>query len=67
MIFSTPIISPTIHADSFEISLAFRNLVMKDQFSRTYNEDAASHLHNFIEVWSIKSPIRSNLSTSKKI
>ena len=46
---STPI-APTTKAESCEINDALLNLVMKDQFSGLPNEDAASHLNNFIDL-----------------
>ena len=45
---STPI-APTTDAESCENNTALLNLVMKDQFSGTPNEDAASHLNTFVE------------------
>ena len=47
---STPITPPTTSAESYEIKAALLNLVMKDQFSRNYNEDAAAHLNTFVEL-----------------
>ena len=43
-------IAPVTSAESYEINAAFLNLVMKDQFSGTPNEDAASHLNTFVEL-----------------
>ena len=46
---STPI-APDANAESCEINTALLNLVMKDQFSGLPNEDAISHLNNFIDL-----------------
>ena len=46
---STPI-PPLTDAESCEINVALLNLVMKDQFSGTPNEDVASHLNTFVEL-----------------
>ena len=45
----TPI-APATSAESCDINTALLNLVMKDQFSDTPNEDAASHLNTFVEL-----------------
>ena len=47
---STPIAPPATSAESCDINVALLNLVMKDQFSGTPNEDAASHLNIFMEL-----------------
>ena len=47
---STPIAPPTTSAESYEIKAALLNLVMKEQFSGNYNEDAAAHLNTFVEL-----------------
>lgn len=47
---STPITPCETKADSFEISPTLLNLVMKEQFGETFNEDVASHVHNFVKV-----------------
>ena len=41
---------PTTSAESYDINAALLNLVMKEQFSGTRNEDVASHLNTFIEL-----------------
>ena len=53
----TPLAPPSTSADTCDINTAFfhintalLNLVMKDQFSGTPNEDAASHLNTFMEL-----------------
>ena len=46
---STPI-SPATSAESYEINVALLNLVMKENFSGSLNEDAASHLNTFVEL-----------------
>ena len=45
----TPI-APTTSAESYEINAALLNLVMKEQFSGSPNEDVASHLNTFVEL-----------------
>ena len=47
---STPIAPPATSAESCDINTALLNLVMKDQFSSTPNEDVASHLNTFVEL-----------------
>ena len=46
----TPLAPPATSAETCDINTALLNLVMKDQFSRTPNEDAASHLNTFVEL-----------------
>ena len=46
----TPIAPPATSAESCDINTALLNLVMKDQFSGTPNENAASHLNTFVEL-----------------
>ena len=46
---STPILAAT-SAEAFDINAALLNLVMKDQFSGSPNEDPASHLNTFVEL-----------------
>ena len=43
-------IAPLNDVESCEINAALLNLVMKDQFSGLPNEDAASHLNNFVDL-----------------
>ena len=47
---STPIAPPATSAEFCDINTALLNLVMKEQFSSTPNEDAASHLNTFVEL-----------------
>ena len=47
---STPIAPSSTSAESCDINAALLNLVMKDQFSGTPSEDAASHLNTFVEL-----------------
>ena len=47
---STPIVPPATSVESCGINTALLNLVMKDQFAGTPNEDAASHLNTFMEL-----------------
>ena len=49
----TPI-APTTSAESYDINTAFLNLVVKDQFSGTPNEDVVSHLNTFVELCDIQ-------------
>ena len=46
----TPIAPPATSAESCDINTALLNLVMKDQFSGTPNEDSTSHLNTFMEL-----------------
>ena len=46
---STPI-APLNDVESCEINTALLNLVMKDQFANPPNEDAATHLNNFVDL-----------------
>ena len=46
----TLIAPPATSAESCDINASLLNLVMKDQFSGTPNEDVASHLNTFIEL-----------------
>jgi hypothetical protein len=47
---STLIAPPTASAENCDINAALLNLVMKEQFSGSPNEDAASHLNTFVEL-----------------
>ena len=47
---STPIAPPVAENTFFETKPALLNLVMREQFSGIGNEDAASHLNNFVEL-----------------
>lgn len=51
---STLITPPTISVESHDIIPTFLNLVMKEQISRNFSEDVASHLHKFVEVCTCK-------------
>ena len=51
---STPIAPPSTSAESCDINTALLNLVIKDQFSGTPNEDVASHLNTFMELCDAK-------------
>ena len=48
--FISTLIAPATSAESCEINTALLNLVMKDQFSGLPNEDATSHLNNFVDL-----------------
>ena len=47
---SSPITSPEIKADSFEVSPGLLNLIAKEQFGGSASEDASMHLHDFCEI-----------------
>ena len=47
---STLIAPPAASAETCDINAALLNLVMKDQFSGSPNEDVAYHLHTFVEL-----------------
>ena len=44
------LIAPATSAESYDINTALLDLVTKDQFSGTPNEDATSHLNTFVEL-----------------
>ena len=46
----TPIAPPASTAEFYEIKPALLNLIMKEQFSGSSGDDAASHLNNFVEL-----------------
>ena len=46
---SIPSAPPTASAESNDMNAALLNLVMKEQFSGTPNEDAVSHINTFVE------------------
>ena len=46
----TPLAPPAISAETCDINTTLLNLVMKDQFSGTPNEDVVSHLNTFVEL-----------------
>ena len=50
----TPLAPTTASAESCDINIALLNLVMKDQFSGTPNEDAMSHLNTFVELFDMQ-------------
>ena len=50
---STLIAPPATSAESCDINAALLNLVMKDQFSGSPNEDVVSHLNTFMELCDI--------------
>ena len=47
---STPLAPPATSAETCDINTALLNLVMKDQFFGTPNEDVVSHLNIFVEL-----------------
>ena len=47
---STPIAAPATSAETCDINTALLNLITKDQFSGTPDEDVASHLNTFVEL-----------------
>ena len=50
----TPLAPPATSAETWDINTALLSLVMKDQFSGTPNEDAASHLNTFVELYNMQ-------------
>ena len=46
----TPLAPPTTSAETCDINTALLNLVMKDQFFGTPNEDDAFHLNTFVQL-----------------
>ena len=50
----TPLAPPATSAETCDINTALLNLVMKDQFSGTPNEDVASHLNTFLELYDMQ-------------
>ena len=46
----SPLVPPATSVETCDINTALLNLVMKDQFSGTPNEDAVSHLNTFVEL-----------------
>ena len=54
---STLIAPPATSAESCDINTALLNLVMKDQFSGTPNEDVASHLNTFVDLCDMQKKI----------
>ena len=50
----TSLAPPVTSAETCDINTALLNLVMKDQFSGTPNEDVASHLNTFMELCNIQ-------------
>jgi hypothetical protein len=47
---ASPITSPEIKADSFEVSPRLLDLIAKDQFGDSASEDASMYLHDFCEI-----------------
>jgi hypothetical protein len=45
-----PITSLDIQAESFEVSPSLLNLITREQFGGSTQEDASMHLHDFIEI-----------------
>ena len=50
---STPI-PPSTSAEAFDINAALLNLVRKDQFLGSPNEDPVSHLNTFVELYDMQ-------------
>ena len=50
----TPLAPPATSAETCDINTALLNLVMKNQFSGTHNEDVMSHLNTFVELCDMK-------------
>ena len=51
---STLVAPPAASAESCAINIVLLNLVMKDQFAGTPNEDVASHINTFVELCNMK-------------
>jgi hypothetical protein len=51
---ASPITSPVIKVDSFEVSPELLNLIAKDQFGGSASEDASMHLHDFCEIYDMQ-------------
>jgi hypothetical protein len=51
---ASPITSPKIKANSFEVSPGLLNLIAKDQFGGSASEDASMHLHDFCEIFDMQ-------------
>jgi hypothetical protein len=51
---ASPITSPEIKANSFEVSPGLLNLIAKDQFAGSANEDASMHFHDFCDMQSLR-------------
>jgi hypothetical protein len=45
-----PITTPDIQAESFEVSPSLLNLITRELFGGSAQEDASMHLHDFIEI-----------------
>jgi hypothetical protein len=45
-----PITTPDIQAESFEVSPSLLNLITREQFGGSAQEDASMHLHDFIKI-----------------
>jgi hypothetical protein len=45
-----PISTPDIQAESFEVSPSLLNLITREQFGGSAQEDASMHLDDFIEI-----------------
>ena len=48
--FISTLIAPATSAESYEINAALLNLVMKEQFSGSPNEDVAYYINTFVEL-----------------
>jgi hypothetical protein len=45
-----PIITPDIQAESFEVSPSIVNMITREKFGGSAQEEASMHLHDFIEI-----------------
>ena len=61
----TPLAPPATSAETCDINTALLNLVMKDQFSGTPNEDATSHLNTFVELCDMKKDVDNDVVKMK--
>ena len=64
---STPIAPLAASAETCDINAVLLNLVMKEQFSGSPNEDTASHLNTFVELCDMQKKKESCKSNSPKI
>ena len=47
---ANPITTPEITAESFEVNPSLLNLITREQFGGSANEDASMNLHDFCEI-----------------
>jgi hypothetical protein len=52
---ASPITSPEIKANLFEVTPGLLNLIAKDQFGGSASVDASMHLHDFCDICDMQS------------